>query len=95
MILIQSYCRCTFFQESTYPKSSKTRLTNAERELANIKLENGNLTRQGNNYMPSVGEKTDLKVVFYRFNQLSQGDIKYKPELKIDPYRELSVQYRN
>ena len=45
--------------------------------------------------MPSVGEKTDLKVDFYRFNQLSQGDIKYKPELKIDPYRELSVQYRN
>lgn len=45
--------------------------------------------------MPSVGEKTDLKVDFYRFNQLSQGDIKYNPELKIDPYRELSVQYRN
>ena len=90
-----SYSRYIFCPVSTYPKSSKTRLTNAERELANIKLENGNLTRQGNNYMPSVGEKTDLKVVFYRFNQLSQEDIKYKPELKIDPYRELSVQYRN
>jgi len=90
-----TYSRYIFCPISTYPKSSKTRLTNAERELANIKLENGNLTRQGNNYMSFVGENADLKVDFYRFNQLSQGDIKYKPELKIDPHRKLSAQYSN